>query len=74
MAPGTRAPLVKIRVGVPVILCLRPNARLRCSALVSQVAAGGVLSRTIRSCQAATRSAAHQMLRDFSAESGLRMG
>src|SRR3989344_3834485 len=74
MAPGTRAPLAKISVGVPVILCLRPNARLRCKALVSQLDAGTGLSRTMRSCQAVTWSLEHQMLRDFSAESGLRMG
>ena len=74
MAPGTREPLAKISVGVPVILCLRPKARLRWMAAVSQLAAAGTFSRTIMSCQAATRSLAHQTLRDFSAESGLRIG
>ena len=73
-APGTRVPSVKISVGVPVILCFFPNARLRCSAAVSQLAAAGILSLTIHSCQTLVRSLAHQMLRDFSAESGLRMG
>ncbi|MNH45560.1 hypothetical protein D3C79_1080420 [compost metagenome] len=66
--------LAKIRVGVPVILYLRPKARLRCSAAVSQLAAGTALSRSMRSCQAWALSLAHQMLRDFSVESGLRMG
>ena len=42
--------------------------------LVSQLAGGVTFSRSMWSCQAATRSLAHQMLRDFSAESGLRMG
>ena len=47
MAPGTREPLAKISVGVPVILCLRPKARLRWMAAVSQLAAAGTFSRTI---------------------------
>ena len=60
----------KISVGVPVILCLRPKARLRWMAAVSQLAAAGTFSPTIMSCQAATRSLAHQTLRDFSAGVG----
>ena len=44
MAPGTREPLAKINVGVPVILCLRPKARLRWMAAVSQLAAAGTFA------------------------------
>src|ERR1035437_2354269 len=51
MAPGTRDPSAKTRVGVPVILCLWPISTLRVSAAVSQLAAAGNWSRTIQSCQ-----------------------
>src|SRR5256885_14646703 len=46
MAPGTRVLSVKMTVGVPVILYLRPKARLRCTAEVSHWAAAGTLSRS----------------------------
>ena len=42
MAPGTREPSANTRVGVPVILNLRPTSRLRAIALASQLAAAGV--------------------------------
>ncbi|MNO03843.1 hypothetical protein D3C81_2246700 [compost metagenome] len=74
MAPGTRVPSWKMMVGVPVILCLRPSARLRWMAAVSQLADGVTLSRSMWSSHSLARSFEHQMLRLFSAESGLRIG
>src|SRR5205085_4434193 len=76
IAPGTREPSVKMSVGVPVILCLRPNSVLRASTLVSQLPSGltsGSL-RTIQSCQLRPRSLAHHTALDFSTESGPRIG
>jgi len=40
MAPGTREPSTKKRVGVPVILRFFPNSRLRSRTVVSQLALG----------------------------------
>jgi hypothetical protein len=73
-APGTRAPLAKIRVGVPEMRALLPNSMLRACADVSQVAAGGAMSLIIQSRKAVPLSFAHQMDLDFSAESCPRIG
>jgi hypothetical protein len=69
-----RVPLPKISVGVPVMLYFWPNSRLRVSALVSHSAASGATPRTIQSVQALALSLAHQMLRDFTTESGPSTG
>ncbi|MNO09782.1 hypothetical protein D3C81_2332110 [compost metagenome] len=63
-------------VGVPVILYLRPNSMLRCRAVTSQLAAaaGASVPLSMWLAHSLAESLAHQMLRDFSTESGLRIG
>ena len=73
-APGTRVPSTKKLVGVPVMRYLRPKATLRCSALVSQLALGGVMLRSIQSSNALPGFLAHQMCWDLVVESCPRMG
>ena len=70
---GTRVPLAKIRWGAGDLVLLA-KARLRCRALVSQLAAGAGLSRTIWSCHAVAWSLEHQMLRDFRPNPGSGWG
>ena len=70
-----RVPSSKTRAGVPLTLCLRPSATLRCIGVshAAMLRAGAVPS-SIQSRQARVLSLAHQMFFDFSGESPPRMG
>jgi membrane-bound lytic murein transglycosylase A len=74
IAPGTRLPLAKKIVGVPVTLSLRPSSLSLSIAVAHEPSLSGTLPEIINSFQAVAGSFAHSAWRDFVSESGARIG